>query len=117
MKKLINGVDNIVDEMLDGMARAYPQYLRRLEGFDVVVRANGSAGKVALVSGGGSGHEPAHGGYVGKGMLDGAIAGAVFTSPTPDQVYEAIKAADGGSDIDAVIRAAEEARSVRKTDL
>ena len=104
MKKLINGVDNIVDEMLDGMARAYPQYLRRLEGFDVVVRANGSAGKVALVSGGGSGHEPAHGGYVGKGMLDGAIAGAVFTSPTPDQVYEAIKAADGGKGVLLVIK-------------
>ena len=78
MKKLINGVDNIVDEMLDGMIAAYPQYLKRLDGFDVVVRAGGSQGKVALVSGGGSGHEPAHGGYVGKGMLDGAIAGAVF---------------------------------------
>ncbi len=104
MKKLINGADNIVDEMLDGMARAYPQYLRRLEGFDVVVRANGSKGKVALVSGGGSGHEPAHGGYVGKGMLDGAIAGAVFTSPTPDQVYEAIRAADGGKGVLLVIK-------------
>ena len=93
MKKLINSVDNIVTEMLDGMACAYPEYIKRLEGLDVVVRANGSKGKVALVSGGGSGHEPAHGGYVGKGMLDAAVAGAVFTSPTPDQVYEAIKAA------------------------
>ena len=104
MKKLINGIDNIVDEMLDGMACAFPQYLRRLDGFDVVVRANGSKGKVALVSGGGSGHEPAHGGYVGKGMLDAAIAGAVFTSPTPDQVYEAIKAADGGKGVLLVIK-------------
>ena len=104
MKKLINGIDNIVDEMLDGLACAYPQYLRRLEGFDVVVRANGSKGKVALVSGGGSGHEPAHGGYVGKGLLDGAIAGAVFTSPTPDQVYEAIRAADGGRGVLLVIK-------------
>ena len=91
MKKLINGVDNVVDEMLDGMIAAYPQYLKRLDGFDVVVRAGGSDGKVALVSGGGSGHEPAHGGYVGKGMLDAAIAGAVFTSPTPDQIFEGRK--------------------------
>ena len=104
MKKLINGVDNIVDEMLDGMIAAYPQYLKMLDGFDVVVRAGGSQGKVALVSGGGSGHEPAHGGYVGKGMLDGAIAGAVFTSPTPDQVFEAIKAADGGKGVLLVIK-------------
>ena len=104
MKKLINSVDNIVTEMLDGMACAYPQYLKRLEGLDVVVRVNGSKGKVALVSGGGSGHEPAHGGYVGKGMLDAAIAGAVFTSPTPDQVYEAIKAADGGKGVLLIIK-------------
>ncbi|MBR2571813.1 MAG: dihydroxyacetone kinase subunit DhaK [Clostridia bacterium] len=104
MKKLINGTDSIVDEMLEGMVRAYPRHIRRLEGFDAVVRANGSRGKVALVSGGGSGHEPAHGGYVGKGMLDGAIAGAVFTSPTPDQVYEAIKAADGGKGVLLIIK-------------
>ena len=104
MKKLINGIDDVVNEMLDGMVCAYPQYIRRLDGFDVVVRANGSQGKVALVSGGGSGHEPTHGGYVGKGMLDGAIAGAVFTSPTPDQVYEAIKAADGGRGVLLVIK-------------
>lgn len=104
MKKLINGVDNIVDEMLDGMARAYPQYLKRLDGFDVVVRADGSKGKVALVSGGGSGHEPTHGGYVGKGMLDAAVAGAVFTSPTPDQVYEAITVANGGKGVLLIIK-------------
>ena len=80
MKKLINEVDNIVNEMLDGMVAAYPQYVRRLEGLEVLVRAGGSEGKVALISGGGSGHEPAHGGYVGKGMLDGAVAGAVSTT-------------------------------------
>ena len=90
MKKLINEIDNIVDEMLDGMTAAYPNYVKRLEGLEVLVRAGGSEGKVALVSGGGSGHEPAHGGFVGKGMLDAAVAGAVFTSPTPDQVYEAM---------------------------
>jgi len=104
MKKLINEIDNVVNEMLDGMVAAYPQYIKRLEGLEVVVRAGGSAGKVALVSGGGSGHEPAHGGYVGKGMLDAAVAGAVFTSPTPDQVYEAIKAADGGKGVLLVIK-------------
>ncbi|MBP3913152.1 MAG: dihydroxyacetone kinase subunit DhaK [Lachnospiraceae bacterium] len=104
MKKLINEIDNIVDEMLDGMTAAYPQYVRRLDGLDVLVRAGGSEGKVALVSGGGSGHEPAHGGFVGKGMLDGAVAGAVFTSPTPDQVYEAIMAANGGKGVLLVIK-------------
>jgi len=104
MKKLINGIDNVVDEMLDGMIAAYPQYLRRLDGLDVVVRAGGSQGKVALISGGGSGHEPAHGGYVGKGMLDAAVAGAVFTSPTPDQIYEAILAANGGKGVLLVIK-------------
>ena len=104
MKKLINEVDNVVTEMLDGMVAAYPQYVRRLEGLQVLVRAGGSAGKVALISGGGSGHEPAHGGFVGKGMLDGAVAGAVFTSPTPDQVYEAIQAANGGKGVLLVIK-------------
>ncbi len=104
MKKLINDIDNIVNEMLDGMVAAYPQYLKRLEGLEVLVRAGGSEGKVALISGGGSGHEPAHGGFVGKGMLDAAVAGAVFTSPTPDQVYEAIMAANGGKGVLLVIK-------------
>ena len=104
MKKLINQVDNVVDEMLEGMVAAYPQYVKRLPGLEVLVRAGGSDGKVALVSGGGSGHEPSHGGFVGKGMLDGAVAGAVFTSPTPDQVYEAIKAANGGKGVLLVIK-------------
>jgi dihydroxyacetone kinase-like protein len=75
-----------------------------LEGLNVLVRANAPTEKVALVSGGGSGHEPTHGGYVGKGMLDGAVAGAVFTSPTPDQVYEAVKAVDGGKGVLLVIK-------------
>ena len=104
MKKLINQVDDIVSEMLDGMTAAYPQYVKRLEGFEVLVRAKGPSPKVALVSGGGSGHEPSHGGYVGRGMLDGAVAGAVFTSPTPDQVYEAIKAVNGGKGVLLVIK-------------
>ncbi len=92
MKKFINAVDKVEDQMIQGMVKAYPQYLRKLECGNVVVRSQKKEGKVALISGGGSGHEPAHGGYVGEGMLDAAVAGAVFTSPTPDQVYEGIKA-------------------------
>ena len=92
MKKFINAVDKVEDQMIQGMVKAYPQYVKKLDCGNVVVRANKKEGKVALISGGGSGHEPAHGGYVGEGMLDAAVAGAVFTSPTPDQVYEGIKA-------------------------
>ncbi|MCF0247257.1 MAG: dihydroxyacetone kinase subunit DhaK [Synergistes sp.] len=92
MKKLINNVENVENEMILGYVKAYPQYVKKLDCGNVVVRSCKKEGKVALISGGGSGHEPAHGGYVGKGMLDAAVAGAVFTSPTPDQVYEGIKA-------------------------
>jgi len=91
MKKIINDAQLVEEEMLEGLWKAYPQYVRRVEGTGVIVRAEKKRGKVALVSGGGSGHEPAHAGYVGKGMLDAAVAGAVFTSPTPDQVYAAIQ--------------------------
>ncbi len=105
MKKLINNPEVVVSELLEGVVLAHPDHVRKLESADVLVRVNAPvAGKVALVSGGGSGHEPAHGGYVGKGMLDGAVAGAVFTSPTPDQVYEAIKAVDGGAGVFLVIK-------------
>lgn len=104
MKKIINNPANVVDEMLRGVVAAHPQYVRRLEGLNVIVRTASPCKKVALVSGGGSGHEPSHGGFVGKGMLDGAVAGAVFTSPTPDQVYEAIKAVDGGEGVLLVIK-------------
>ncbi len=105
MKKVINVPEQVVEEMLQGMAAAYPQYLKRVEGFDVLVRANSPiANKVGLVSGGGSGHEPSHAGFVGRGMLDGAIAGAVFTSPTPDQVYEAIKAVDSSTGVLLIIK-------------
>ena len=83
MKKFINDVALVEDQMIQGMVKAYPGYLRKLDCGNVVVRANKKEGKVALISGGGSGHEPAHGGYVGCGMLDAAVAGAVFTSPTP----------------------------------
>lgn len=92
MKKVINNPENVVNEMLIGFQCAYPQYVKRVDGFEIMVRAVKKTDQVALVSGGGSGHEPAHAGYVGTGMLDAAVCGAVFTSPTPDQVYEAIKA-------------------------
>lgn len=92
MKKVINNPEVVVEELLEGMVYAYPQYVEKLENANVLVRKEKKTNKVTLVSGGGSGHEPSHGGFVGKGMLDGAVAGAVFTSPTPDQVYEAIKA-------------------------
>lgn len=92
MKKFINAVGLVEDQMIQGMVKAYPQYLKKLDCGNVVVRSSKKENKVALISGGGSGHEPAHGGYVGEGMLDAAVAGAVFTSPTPDQVYEGIKA-------------------------
>lgn len=92
MKKFINDVSLVEEQMILGMVKAYPEYLKKLESGNVVVRANKKEGKVALISGGGSGHEPAHGGFVGTGMLDCAVAGAVFTSPTPDKIYEGIKA-------------------------
>ena len=92
MKKFINDVALVEEQMIQGMVKAYPQYLRKLDCGNVVVRAHKKEGKVALISGGGSVHEPAHGGFVGTGMLDAAVAGAVFTSPTPDQIYEGIKA-------------------------
>ena len=104
MKKFINDVENVENEMLEGIVDAHPDYVKRLEGLDVLVRADKKEGKVALVSGGGSGHEPAHGGFVGRGMLDAAVAGAVYTSPTPDQVYEAIKAVDAGNGVLLVIK-------------
>ncbi len=104
MKKIMNHPDHVVEEMLDGIVTAHPDYVKRVEGFKVLVRAGGPTKKVALVSGGGSGHEPSHGGFVGKGMLDGAVAGEVFTSPTPDQVEAAINAVDGGEGVLLVVK-------------
>ncbi len=104
MKKIINAVDQVENQMIEGMCKAFPQYVKKLDAGNIVVRAQKKEGKVALISGGGSGHEPAHGGFVGKGMLDAAVAGAVFTSPTPDQVYEGIKAIDSGAGVLMVIK-------------
>ena len=92
MKKIINEVENVEQEMIEGLVKSRPRKLEKLDAGNIVVRRERKQGKVALVSGGGSGHEPAHGGYVGRGMLDAAVAGPVFTSPTPDMVYEGIKA-------------------------
>ena len=80
MKKFINQVELVEDQMIQGMVKAYPQYVRKLECGNLVVRTEKKEGKVALISGGGSGHEPAHGGYVGTGMLDAAVAMALMPS-------------------------------------
>jgi len=91
MKKFINSPQTCEEEMILGLAKAYPDYVRKLDCGNVVVRSDKKQDKVAIITGGGSGHEPAHAGYIGKGMLDCAVAGAVFTSPTPDQIFEGIK--------------------------
>lgn len=105
VKKIINHPEHVVTEMLDGMVAAHPDLLQRLPNTQVVLRKGAPiSGKVGLVSGGGSGHEPAHAGYVGAGMLDAAVAGEVFTSPTPDQVLAAIQAADSGQGVLLIIK-------------
>ena len=105
MKKLINSPETVVDEMLDGMVAAYPESLRRVDGTEVLVRADAPvSGKVGIVSGGGSGHEPTHAGFIGDGMLDGAAAGEVFTSPTADQLNEMIEACDAGEGVLCVVK-------------
>jgi phosphoenolpyruvate---glycerone phosphotransferase subunit DhaK len=97
MKKFVNDPQNVVTEEVQGLEALYPHSLRRIEGTGIIARKEAPVtGKVALVSGGGSGHEPLHSGYVGKGMLDAAVAGAVFTSPTPDQILTAISTISGG---------------------
>jgi len=104
MKKLINTPDSVVDEALAGMLAAHPGYIR-VEEPNIVVRKDApKAGKVGIISGGGSGHEPMHGGFVGRGMLDAACPGAVFTSPVPDQMLAATKAVDGGAGVLHIVK-------------
>lgn len=103
MKKIINKPEDVVNEMLEGLVKSGKEYIKRLEGYNVILRAE-KDDKVALVSGGGSGHEPSHAGYVGYGMLDAAVAGEVFTSPTPDQILEAIKAVDSKKGVLLIIK-------------
>ncbi|MGJ3222549.1 dihydroxyacetone kinase subunit DhaK [Geobacillus stearothermophilus] len=105
MKKLINDPQRVVDDMLKGFVAAHSRRVRRIPGTNVIVRKDAPVkGKVGIVSGGGSGHEPAHAGYVGKGMLDAAVCGEVFTSPTPDQILTAIQAVDSGNGVLLIIK-------------
>jgi len=105
MKKLINDPADVVKEALQGVALAHAGRVRVMTDPNVVVRADAPvAGKVGLVSGGGSGHEPMHGGFVGPGMLDAACPGEVFTSPTPDQMQVATKAVDGGAGVVHIVK-------------
>jgi phosphoenolpyruvate---glycerone phosphotransferase subunit DhaK len=104
MKKLINSPETVVTEALEGLAAAHPSLLVDVRN-KVITRAGAPArGKVGLVSGGGSGHEPLHGGFVGYGMLDAACPGEVFTSPVPDQMLAATKAVDGGAGVLHVVK-------------
>ena len=97
MKKLINAADDVLAESLDGFAAAHADLVVLGEQRKYVRRRHLTSAKVALISGGGSGHEPLHAGFVGVGMLDAACPGQVFTSPTPDQVMEAMIAVDSGA--------------------
>ena len=104
MKKIIDDVDDVVTDSLRGVQAAHPELAVDLE-HRIVVRGDAPvAGKVAVISGGGSGHEPLHSGYVGYGMLDAAVSGAVFTSPTPDQIAEAIRRTDSGEGVVQIIK-------------
>src|SRR5258708_7191764 len=109
MKKLINDVAEVVPDMLDGLAALNPG-LSLLQGSTIIVRADADAeaaaarGDVALISGGGSGHEPAHGGLVGAGMLSAAVAGEVFTSPSTDAVLDAIRAVAGPAGVLLIVK-------------
>jgi dihydroxyacetone kinase-like protein len=105
VKKLINDPQRVVPESLRGFGLAHPEHVVVHEDPLFVSRAGGAVkGKVGLVSGGGSGHEPLHAGYVGAGMLDAAVPGAMFTSPTPEPILEATKAADGGAGVLHIVK-------------
>ncbi|MGB8352739.1 MAG: dihydroxyacetone kinase subunit DhaK [Chthoniobacteraceae bacterium] len=105
MKKLINSPENVVLDALRGMEAAHGDLLKVHYEPNYITRVNSPVkNKVAVVSGGGSGHEPMHGGFVGMGMLDAACPGAVFTSPTPDQMQEATKAVDGGKGVLHIVK-------------
>jgi dihydroxyacetone kinase-like protein len=105
VKKLINKPEDVVTEELQGIAAAHADLVRVQFNPNVIIRADAPVqGKVGLVSGGGSGHEPMHGGFVGLGMLDAACPGEVFTSPTPDQMLDATKAVDGGAGVLHIVK-------------
>ena len=105
MKKLINKPEDVVREDLEGIVYAHSDLVTVYFDPNYVVRADAPVkGKVGVISGGGSGHEPMHGGFVGMGMLDAACPGAVFTSPTPDQMLEATKAVNGGAGVLHIVK-------------
>jgi phosphoenolpyruvate---glycerone phosphotransferase subunit DhaK len=105
MKKLINKAEDVVKESLAGMAAAHSDLIKVFYDPNYIVRADAPvSGKVAVISGGGSGHEPMHGGFVGRGMLDAACPGDVFTSPTPDQMEAATKAVNGGAGVIHIVK-------------
>lgn len=104
MKKFLNSVDTMLTESLDGFAAAHADILTLGAGHKFIRRKALKPGKVALLSGGGSGHEPLHGGFVGHGMLDAACPGQVFTSPTPDQMLEAIAEIDTGAGVLLIVK-------------
>jgi phosphoenolpyruvate---glycerone phosphotransferase subunit DhaK len=105
VKKFLNNPEDIVPESLAGLGEAHPDLVKIDLENQLVIRKDAPVkGKVALISGGGSGHEPLHGGFVGAGMLDAAAAGAVFTSPVPDQMLAATKAVDGGAGVIHVVK-------------
>src|SRR5213596_1784124 len=105
MKKFINAPDDVVQESLAGLGAAHADLVRIDFENQLVLRKDAPVkGKVALISGGGSGHEPLHGGFVGKGMLDAACPGEVFTSPVPEQMLAATKAVDGGAGVVHIVK-------------
>src|ERR1700745_4207497 len=104
MKKMINAVDDVVSEILDGFCAAHSDIVRLGETAPFVLRRHLKQGKVALVSGRGSGHAPLHGGFVRVGMLDAPVPGQVFTSPTPDLILAAIEAADTGGGVLLIVK-------------
>src|SRR5438552_11017032 len=105
MKKLINKADSIVQEALEGIAAAHADLVKVFHDPNYIVRVDAPvSGKVGIVSGGGSGHEPMHGGFVGPGMLDAAFPGEVFTSPTPDQMQAATQAVNGGAGVLHIVK-------------
>ena len=103
MKNIINNPNDVVKEALEGMQMAYKDKLEYVPGFELIVRKN-LKNKVGIISGGGSGHEPLHAGYVGEGMLDAAVAGNIFSSPSPDRISEAIERVDKGEGVLLVIK-------------
>lgn len=104
MKKIINQPEEVLNEMLDGLVYTHDAMIERRNESGIILNKELKIGRVGLVSGGGSGHEPSHAGFVGQGMLDAAVCGPIFTSPTPDQIFEAIQSVDQGAGVFLIIK-------------